>query len=550
MSCKLDPQYIKNLFFYYFLITLSILGHTFGMFNNILEIDAMQYASMSREILRSENFLFLFDNGKPYLDKPPLIFWVTSLVFKFFGASNFTFRLPSLIFSIMTIYSTYQFANIFYSKRIAISSALILSSCITWIIINGDVRTDIYMIGPMMLGIWKIIDYFEFKKRSSMILGAIAIAFAMMGKGPLGLVIPVLILSINLIYRAEINKILDKEIFLGLFFFSITLLPMSIGLYRQFGLNGIEFFYWTQSFGRITGASSWSNNTGSFYLFNVFLYSFLPWTFLFLEAFIIKTKQIFSYEKPIEIISYSGFIIPLIILSFSNYKLPHYIYCVMPFASVLTAIRLDSLLKSLKFKKVYYLQLFLISTLSILIFIVAFLLNPKINIVFLLLLLALFVIFVLSLRMQNNFYKFFTSHIIGGLILSLNINIGIFLPLLSFQSESEAANFIKKKSGEGSSIILYKEKEGAKSRSFNFYLNSETQYITTMEKLKKELKNNKSFIFTNEAGYQEILQNFKEIYLLKDFEHYRISKITANFINNNTRNSTLQKKYLLQVGKV
>ena len=121
---------------------------------------------------------------------------------------------------------------------------------------------------------------------------------------------------------------------------------------------------------------------------------------------------------------------------------------------------------------------------------------------------------------------------------------------LSFQSESEAANFIKKKSGEGSSIILYKEKEGAKSRSFNFYLNSETQYITTMEKLKKELKNNKSFIFSNEAGYQEILQNFKEIYLLKDFEHYRISKITANFINNNTRNSTLQKKYLLQVGKV
>ena len=76
------------MFFYYFLITLSILGHTFGIFNNILEIDAMQYASMSREILRSENFLFLFDNGKPYLDKPPLIFWVTSLVFKFFVAEQ------------------------------------------------------------------------------------------------------------------------------------------------------------------------------------------------------------------------------------------------------------------------------------------------------------------------------------------------------------------------------------------------------------------------------------------------------------------------------
>jgi 4-amino-4-deoxy-L-arabinose transferase-like glycosyltransferase len=74
------------LLFYYILLALSLVGHTFGMFNNILEIDAMQYASMSREILRNENFIFLFDNGKPYLDKPPLIFWVTSLIFKVFGA--------------------------------------------------------------------------------------------------------------------------------------------------------------------------------------------------------------------------------------------------------------------------------------------------------------------------------------------------------------------------------------------------------------------------------------------------------------------------------
>ena len=54
-----------------------------------------------------------------------------------------------------------------------------------------------------MLGIWKIVDYFKSKKRSSMILGSIAIAFAMMGKGPLGLVIPILILSVNMIYNKE-----------------------------------------------------------------------------------------------------------------------------------------------------------------------------------------------------------------------------------------------------------------------------------------------------------------------------------------------------------
>lgn len=550
MSCEFESRYLIILLFYYILIALSVLGHTFGMFNNIMEIDAMQYASMSREMLRNGFFLSLFDNGKPYLDKPPLIFWVTSMIFKVFGASNFTYRLPSLFFSFITIYSTYQFSKLFYSKRVAISSALILSSCITWIIINGDVRTDIYMIGPMMLGIWKIVDYFKSKKRSSMILGSIAIAFAMMGKGPLGLVIPILILFVNLIYNKEINKISDKEFFLGFTFFTISLLPMSIGLYKQFGFNGLEFFYWTQSFGRITGESGWSNNTGSLYLFTVFLYSFLPWTFLFLEAFITKTKQIVNNEKPIEIISYSGFIIPLIILSFSNYKLPHYIYCVMPFASILTAVRVDTFLNSVKFKKVYFLQLFLILILITFTFIVSFFINPKMNIIFYLLLTTTVVSLISYIKVRNNFYKFFILHVIGGLILSLNVNLGVLLPILSFQSESEAANFIKKRLGEGSHIILYKQDEGAKSRSFNFYLNTNTQYIETLENLIKELKLNNSFIFTNKAGYEEIIQNFNEVNLLEDFEHYRISKITGKFINSKTRNSTLKKKYLLQVGKV
>ena len=300
------------------------------MFNSIMEIDAMQYASISRELLRTDNFLFLFDNGEPYLDKPPLIFWVTSFFFKIFGVSNFTYRLPSFLFSLMTIYSTYKLSNIFYSKRISIIASLILSSTLTLTIINGDVRTDIYMIGPMMLAFWKLIEYFQFKNISSLVIGSISLGFSMMGKGPLGLIIPVIVIGINLIYKKELYKLLDKNIIIGLLFLLLTLMPMSIGLYNQFGFHGIKFFYWTQSFGRITGESNWSNNTGPFYLLNVFLYSFLPWTFVFAMAFLEKTKILFSKNKTQnkEVIFYIGFIFPLIILSLSNYKLPHYIYSI------------------------------------------------------------------------------------------------------------------------------------------------------------------------------------------------------------------------------
>ncbi len=92
----------------------------------------------------------------------------------------------------------------------------------------------------------------------------------MMGKGPIGFVIPITIITIDLLYNGKIKYIWDRRMFLGVLACLLCLTPMSYGLYTQFGFKGVEFFYWTQSFGRITGASSWSNATGPLYLFNVF----------------------------------------------------------------------------------------------------------------------------------------------------------------------------------------------------------------------------------------------------------------------------------------
>ena len=133
------------------LISISIFSYVFGMFNALMEIDAMQYASISNELLRGENILHLFDNGAPYLDKPPLIFWITALFFKLFGSSDFVYRVPSILFTLLLVYSTYRFSRLYYSENVSQIAALILSSSQALFIMNADVRTDIYMMAPMML---------------------------------------------------------------------------------------------------------------------------------------------------------------------------------------------------------------------------------------------------------------------------------------------------------------------------------------------------------------------------------------------------------------
>lgn len=515
-----------------------------------MEIDAMQYASISRELLRGDNFLHLFDNGHPYLDKPPLIFWITALFFKLFGPSDFVYRLPSILFTLILIYSTYRFARLYYSEKISQVAAIILASSEAIFIMNSDVRTDIYMIAPMMTAIWQLSTYFHFHRLKNLIVGCVAIALAMMGKGPLGLVIPLSVLIVNLIFNGKIRYLLDKQILIGVAVFFLCLFPMSYGLYTQFGFHGLKFFYWTQSFGRVTGESSWSNATGPFYLFNVFLYGFLPWTMISLVAIIDRLIDIIKNKydnSKTEVISLFGFILPLLMLSASHYKLPHYIYCVMPFASVLTAVKIDQWIQSNGYYKILYMiQAALIGLMLILVYGVSFYaFGININMIIISLILILIVKYMTTRKPKSKTLSLLIPSITVSVLCNYGFNLGIMKPLLEFQSQSEVAAFIKENNYESYELYLYNEDPKDKSRSFNFYLNRNIQYIDSSY-IKDTFHPNSELVFTNEEGLKELLDKDIDFMIIKKFDHVRVSKLKTSFIDPKTRSTVIRKKYLLR----
>ena len=102
------------------ILALCILVYLIGMFFvPLMDIDATQYASMSREMLLTGNYLQLYDLGKDYIDKPPMLFWLSSLSMYVFGIQDWAYRLPSFLFSLLALYSTYRLALLFYKKEIA-----------------------------------------------------------------------------------------------------------------------------------------------------------------------------------------------------------------------------------------------------------------------------------------------------------------------------------------------------------------------------------------------------------------------------------------------
>jgi len=181
----------KNTFW---LLLAAILGvQLVGVFCiPLMDIDAAQYASISRAMLERNSFLQIYDLGKDYLDKPPMLFWLSALSMKIFGIYDWAYRIPSFIFLLLALFATFKFAKLKYNQTVAELAVLILASCQAFFLIAHDVRTDTMLMGWVALSIWLIAKWAASNDLKDFVWAMVAIAGGMMTKGPIALVVPVL----------------------------------------------------------------------------------------------------------------------------------------------------------------------------------------------------------------------------------------------------------------------------------------------------------------------------------------------------------------------
>jgi 4-amino-4-deoxy-L-arabinose transferase-like glycosyltransferase len=73
----------------------------------LADYDEASYAKVIIDTLHSGNFATLQLFGQPYIDKPPLIFWMTMGSVKIFGANEFAFRIISILASVLCCWLVY-----------------------------------------------------------------------------------------------------------------------------------------------------------------------------------------------------------------------------------------------------------------------------------------------------------------------------------------------------------------------------------------------------------------------------------------------------------
>jgi 4-amino-4-deoxy-L-arabinose transferase-like glycosyltransferase len=551
----------KNTFW---LLLLAIFGaQVIGAFAiPLMDIDAAQYASISREMLERNSFLQIFDLGKDYLDKPPMLFWLSALSMKIFGVYDWAYRLPSLIFLGIALYATFKFAHLKYNQTVAYLAVLVLASCQAFFLIAHDVRTDTMLMGWVILSIWLIAKWESSNRPTDFIWAMVAIAGGMMTKGPIALVVPILAFAPQWFFEKKWSLFFKPIYIVGIIIIGILLLPMSWGLYQQYDLHpgklinnipiesGLKFYYWTQSFGRYTGENYYHEMSYPTFLLENMLWSFLPWIFIFLWAFVIKAITIVKeglFKVHVERISFFGFLLTYLVLSRSQAQLPHYIFVVFPLAAILVAAHMTPLLEksdrlSKGVKWFYGFHLFIFIVLFGAMVLIANIPFGSMGYWGVLIQILCFVIILRMLTSRKSMMqKWITISFVLMIGLNLILNSHFYPNLLKFQWGNELAKEAKAKQWDIKKAVLYKMPN---SNAFHFY----GQHIFPVIKDSSMLKEGQ-WIVVEALPARQVLLDFPNSKILYQGNRFHVTLLTLTFLNPATRAAELTPYVLMELKK-
>jgi 4-amino-4-deoxy-L-arabinose transferase-like glycosyltransferase len=326
---------------------LLILAYGAALFLFPMEPDSAQYASIAREMADGGSWLRVQHRGEDYLDKPPWLFWVAALFFKVLGASAFTWHLASVPALVMLGVGLRRFFRQWGVAPQALGTLVLLTfSAPATALMFSDLRCELWLTTFCVWAWWSGTAWLHTSRPVYLGASGFFLGGALLSKSMAGLlfVVPV---WVAFALRHKLPWARFIHLTAGSAFLALLLLtPFLWGLWQAFGSYGLRFFFWTQTFGRITGESAWHNNPDPFFLWHTALWSWTPavWGLLWVGFTALRTRR----APVLDYYALGPLVIILTALSFSRYQLPHYGYPLVPLAALSLGKALDQNVQQLR----------------------------------------------------------------------------------------------------------------------------------------------------------------------------------------------------------
>ena len=339
---------------------LFLLIYAGCLFFPLMDKDAAHHANIALRMLQYDDYVSLVDRQTDYLDKPHFLFWSSALSFKLFGVNTFAHRLPAILFALLSIYSTYRLTRLLTDKTTAKLAAIMLASAQGFILSINDARMETPLTAGIIFGLWQLIAYINSQRLLHLAGASLGAAMAFSTKGWIGVVIIFIAAFLYMLLQRKWKVLTIPKTYLFLMFFGLFISPVLYAYYLQFdqhpekvirnmtNISGVKFILWDQNFERFGGDNfiKGGRNSSVFFLYHTFLWAYFPWCIIAYAGLLLWLKRMIAYGKWRHPVNFAAlaFAFILFTISFSKFKMPHYIFWLLPLATIFTAPYLRMLL--------------------------------------------------------------------------------------------------------------------------------------------------------------------------------------------------------------
>lgn len=327
-------------------LLLSAVSASWSLSEGSLNNHECYVSITAREMLASGDWIWPTCNGMPRLQKTPLPYWLVAGLAKITGrVDEFTTRLPSVVFGVLSAAIILYFVNQWLSFRIALLSASVWATSLAYIRHSHNARPEMVMTFFIVLCFASFYSAIITRNRRRqvvyMLVFWVSFGLGMLAKGPA----PLPLVLIPLFFYVAIFRqwrVLPKLLpITGVIIFLTITLPWPLLIANKLNWNLVV---WKHNFvDRFFGTYSSGNKPIYYYLYIMFQF-ILPWVAFLPMALAAPFYQVWNKKQRVMQFLWLWFIVGLAFLTICGGKRQHYILPIMPAMAVLIGILLEDMI--------------------------------------------------------------------------------------------------------------------------------------------------------------------------------------------------------------
>ena len=247
---------------------------TYGLW----EPDEARYAEIAREMLASRNFIVPHLNYVPYIEKPPLLYWLTTLAMSVLGVNEFAARFVNAFAALFGVAATCFFAAKTFGPRQGIVAGAVLATSAIYAVMAQVLTTDMLLTAATTTTLYALFLHWRDGGRWCW-LAYLAMGLAVLTKGPVGVAIPIAVTMIFLWREGDLRGAIGRfHAIPGLIITAAIAAPWFIAItLREPGF--FDFYFIGEHIRRFFEAN-YSHGQPMYYYFPIIIGGFAPWTFI------------------------------------------------------------------------------------------------------------------------------------------------------------------------------------------------------------------------------------------------------------------------------